>query len=32
MFVVGMTGNRATVQSVEPITAKDVRVLCVMGS
>lgn len=32
MMVVGMTGDRPTVQSVEPITAKDVRVLCVMGS
>lgn len=32
MFVVGMTGDGPTVQSVEPITAKDVRALCVMGS
>ena len=32
VFVVGFTGDRPTVQSVESITAKDVRALCVVGS
>lgn len=32
MFMVGMSGDRPTVQSVVSITAKDVRALCVVGS